>query len=223
MLCVGDKVDVYYVPKKVDKYNLIYSDQNVVVIDKKSGYTSENIFEEICNSFCSARFIHRLDRNTSGLMIFALNDESEKLLLEGFKNHDFIKQYIAVVYGKMPKQKDILTAYLLKDSTTSTVRIFDNKIKDSVMIKTGYEVIKFEDNISTLLVTLYTGKTHQIRAHLAYLGHFIIGDGKYGNNQINKKLGVKSQMLNSYKLTLKFSANSPLNYLNNKTFISKLG
>ena len=151
-------------------------------------------------------------------MIFSLNREAEKELINGFKSHSFVKIYLATVYGKMPKKSDLLTAYLVKDADNSIVKIYDKKVNGSLLIKTGYEVVKEEENTSLLRVRLYTGKTHQIRAHLAHIGHFIIGDGKHGDNEINKKMGKDKQMLSAYELTLIFDDKSCLNYLNNKTF-----
>ena len=221
MLNVGDKVILYYQPQQNAKFSTIYQDENIIVIDKKSGYQAEEIFNEILKIYKDAKFIHRLDRNTDGVMIFALNSIAEKELVFGFKNRTFDKKYKATVYGKMSKTSDLLTAYLLKDSQTSTVKIFDQKVKGSVLIKTGYEVLNTTENTSELLVTLHTGKTHQIRAHLAHIGHFIIGDGKYGDNKINKQFGEKTQKLHAYSITLFFQKESPLFYLNSKTFTTK--
>jgi len=217
-LSVGDKVEIYYNPTPIDKYNALYSDENVIVINKKSGYSSEDVYADILSKNPTAKFIHRLDRNTSGIMIFALNDIAETELLAGFKNRTFEKLYRAQVYGKMEKKSDILTAYLFKDAVKSTVTITDNKVKGSTLIKTGYKVIETGEDTTELEVTLFTGKTHQIRAHLAHIGHFIVGDGKYGNNAFNKLKKAKSQRLCAYKLTLNFADNSPLNYLDKRTF-----
>lgn len=220
-LNVGDKVELYYVPKSIDKYKTVFIDENVLVLDKKSGFTSENVYQTVCESYPTAKFIHRLDRNTAGIMIFALNDIAEQELLKGFKKRLFEKIYTATVFGKMPKKEDVLSAYLLKDSEASLVKIFDKHVKGALPIKTGYKVIKEDALTSLVKVKLYTGKTHQIRAHLAHIGNFIVGDGKYGDNAFNQKMGAKSQMLFASELTLKFNDNSKLFYLNGKTFISK--
>ncbi|MBE7090229.1 MAG: RluA family pseudouridine synthase [Clostridiales bacterium] len=217
MLNVGDKVDIYFKQTATSKYAVIFRDENLLVINKKRGFTSEEVFDEISQKE-ETYFIHRLDRNTDGIMVFALNKVAEEELLLGFKNRTFTKIYRATVYGKMPKKSDILTAFLKKDSEKSEVKIFDKEVLGSVMIKTGYQVEKEDEETSVLSVTLYTGKTHQIRAHLAHVGHFIIGDGKYGDDRINKRLGVKEQQLTAYSLTLSFDDKSPLAYLNKKTF-----
>lgn len=220
-LSIGDVVEIFYTPIKVDKFFEIYKDQNVLVVDKKSGVTSEALYEDLLQTYKDLRFLHRLDRNTAGIMIFAFNQLAEDSILTGFKQRTFDKKYTAQVYG-IPKQKQaILTAYLKKDADNSFVKIFDKNVDGSVMIKTGYEVIKTLEDSSVLLVTLYTGKTHQIRAHLAHIGHFIIGDGKYGNNEINKIFKAKSQRLISSKLTLHFLKDDYLSYLDGRSFESK--
>lgn len=219
-LSAGDWVELYFSPEKSSAYTVIYSDENVIIINKKSGYASESVFNDLCEKE-RVYFIHRLDRNTSGVMVFAKNDKAGKELLSGFKNRLFEKTYTAFVFGKPQKNEEIKTAYLVKDKTNSTVKIFDEKVKSSVPIKTGYKLIDYKDGISKLSVRLYTGKTHQIRAHLAHLGLPIVGDGKYGDNKLNKAVGAKSQKLNADALTFHFKKEDILYYLDGKTFIAE--
>lgn len=218
MLNVGDIVEIYYTAVTVKKFSAIYQDDNILVVNKKSGYTSESLFEDIKNEFETARFIHRLDRNTDGIMIFALNDIAERELLFGFKNRTFDKKYLAHVKGVPTQKQAVLNAYLVKDSDAALVKIFDHQVPNSAQIKTGYKVVDIKGDTSLLEVTLYTGKTHQIRAHLSHIGHPIIGDTKYGDFELNKKLNEKSQKLTAHSLTLCFNESSPLYYLNKKTF-----
>lgn len=217
----GDMVEIFYSPKIEEPISVIYSDENVLIVDKKSGYTSEEIFEYLSKKE-QVYFIHRLDRNTSGVMVFAKNQTAEKELISGFKNRSFIKIYAASVFNKMEKKEDVLTAYLIKDAEKSTVKIYDKKVNGATEIKTGYKVISYDNksNISRLHVRLYTGKTHQIRAHLAFIGHPIVGDGKYGDNKMNKAVKVKSQILNAYSITFNFDKENVLYYLDGKTFYS---
>lgn len=161
---------------------------------------------------------HRLDRNTTGLVLFAKNKEALDILFNKFKNHEIKKFYRALVYG-IPKVKNArLEAFLFKDTKNSIVYISDTLKKGYQKIITSYKVLEeFPNNTSLLDVEIETGKTHQIRAHLAHIGYPIVGDGKYGINSVNKKLGYKYQQLCSYKLQFCFSSNSGiLSYLNNK-------
>lgn len=218
MLNPNDKVEIFYTAIKKQKYTVIFEDDNILVIDKKSGYTSESVFDDIKKAYENAFFIHRLDRNTSGLMIFALSENANKELLFGFKNRTFIKKYLATCVGKPNFKNKVLTAYLVKDSIKSEVKIFDRKVKDSVEIKTGVELVSYSNGESVLSVNLLTGKTHQIRAHLAHIGLPIVGDEKYGDNEYNKKKGIKTQQLKAYYLQLNFEKDSPLSYLSGKSF-----
>ena len=217
-LNVGDVVEIYYTPTENKGYSVVFCDKNVVVINKKGGYASEDVFQSLKKEYSEIYFIHRLDRNTSGLMIFALNEKAEEQLLYGFKNRTFEKYYTATVVGVPKQKKATLTAYLFKDAKNSLVTVTDTKVKGAVPIKTGYEVIDCDDKTSVLRVTLYTGKTHQIRAHLSHIGHPIVGDGKYGDFAFNQSVNAKSQMLSATELVLHFSENSCLSYLDGKVF-----
>ena len=221
-LNVGDRVEIYYSAPKTEKYKIIYQDENITVVDKKAGYLSETVFEEL-KDIKETYFIHRLDRNTAGIMIFAHNKTAEKELIEGFKTRAFIKYYTAIVVGKPPKSEDVAEAYLVKNADAATVKIYDKKVDGAVKIKTGYTVIKTDNETSVLKIRLFTGKTHQIRAHMAFLGCPIVGDGKYGDNDFNKAHGAKSLQLFSDSLTLAFKETDFLYYLNGKTFCRENG
>ncbi|MBQ7373327.1 MAG: RluA family pseudouridine synthase [Clostridia bacterium] len=215
----GDKIEVYYdgVDERADK--IIFKDENILAVYKPSGITSEEFYLLVKSKNQGAGFIHRLDQNTDGIMLFSLNDRAEKELLYGFKHRTFEKFYLAEVYGSPKKVCDQLVAYLKKDAKNSTVKIYDDKSSGGEKIITEYSVLKTNGETSVLEVKLVTGKTHQIRAHLSHEGHFIIGDGKYGDERINRKFHAKKQRLTAYKLILKFDEKSPLYYLNEKQFV----
>ena len=203
-------------------FSIVYEDDFILVADKPINLevTGENSLTTLLeNNYSFIKPCHRLDRNTTGLVLFAKSQEALDILLDKFKHHEIEKHYLATVYGILPKKQDRLEAYLFKDNKKSLVYISDTPKKGYQKIITSYKVVKEnkKDNTSVLDVNLETGRTHQIRAHLAHIGFPIIGDGKYGKNDINKKFKQKTQLLESY--SLKFTFTSPsgiLDYLNNK-------
>lgn len=207
--------------------NIVFEDENILIINKPVSLevTGENSLTSIVHAkYATSNFLpmpcHRLDRNTTGLVLFAKNEQALNILLDKFKNHEIRKKYLALVYD-IPKQKQSrLEAYLFKDTKKSLVYISDTFKTGYLKIITSYSVIEeHSDNSSLLEVEIETGRTHQIRAHLAHIGHPIIGDGKYGTNSINKQFGHKFQQLKAYKLQFNFKTDSGiLDYLNGKIF-----
>ena len=217
-IIANDEISVYAEITDERAEKTIYEDENVLVSIKPKGITSEDFYGLIKKKRENARFIHRLDRNTDGIMIFALNDTAEKELLKGFKDRTFKKYYITKAAGTFDKKEGTLVAYLIKNAEKAEVKIFDEPKKGSEKIITKYKVLCEGDGFSILEIELVTGKTHQIRAHLSHVRHPIIGDGKYGYKSINDKFKEKSQVLTAYKTQLFFDKESPLSYLSGKTF-----
>ncbi len=175
---------------------------------------SEAIFASL-KTEGDVRFLHRLDRNTEGLIAFAVGEEAEREFLACFRERRVEKIYLARVFGTMPAAHGVLSAYLEKDAAGARVRV--NERGRGERIETEYEVLAAGE-ISLLRIRLHTGKTHQIRAHLAYLGHPVVGDMKYGDAAKNRALHRTRQCLVAKELC--FDAAGPLAYLKGKRFVS---
>ena len=156
---------------------------------------------------------NRIDRNTGGIVIGAKNSQALKIMNDKIKAREIEKYYLTVVHGKMSKKSELLSAYLTKNEKKNMVTVTDYQAPNSKKIITEYTVLDYYPDASLLEVKLHTGRTHQIRAHLAHIGHPLYGDGKYGNEK-----GRYRQALYSYKLHFNFSDENILSYLNHKTF-----
>ncbi len=197
-----NKIKIVY---ENDDLLIVYKPDNLSVTDNsRDKYTLTSILKKEFGD--NIEPCHRIDRNTKGLVLFSKTEETHKQILEMFKNGKIEKHYLAKVYGIPKKRHAILEAYLFKDSKKSMVYISDVPKKGYQKIITEYTIVTADNklNISTLDIILHTGKTHQIRAHLAHIGHPILGDGKYGINKINKQFGYKTQELYSYSLKGEF-------------------
>lgn len=217
VLTAGDVVTVFYEQKQMAKhYNLVFIDDNVIAVDKFDNIETINskgdsLYDELKAEYGEIYAIHRLDRRTSGLVIFARNRVAENELLTAFKNRLLDKKYHAIVKGQFNSSHAILKNYCVKDAKNSIVKVIDKPTPNAVEIITEYKVIKTIGSNSLVEITLHTGRTHQIRAHMAYIGHQVIGDGKYGVADRKDRLRLASVSL---KFDLPKDYN--LNYLNNQ-------
>ncbi len=229
----GDEVEIFIIDEllmgksaeyKIDKKRIIFEDDNVLIYNKPQEIEVQKSKNELgLEDFLKKEYnfikaCHRLDRNTSGLVIFAKNKEAEEEIIKLIKEKKINKFYKALVYG-IPKNKvTTLKAYLFKDSKKSSVIISDVPKKGYQEIITRYKILEEDkkNNTALLEVELITGRTHQIRAHLAHIGYPIIGDGKYGINKVNKEFGKKYQELEAFKLVFLDTIEGALDYLAGK-------
>ncbi len=239
----GREADTVAIQRIRPRINPLYEDENILLLHKPAGvsvhedegnrnnnlitHVKAYLFEkgeydpENEQSFAPA-LANRIDRNTSGIVIAAKNAESLRILNERIRDRELDKRYLAVLHGIPEAQEATLRAYLKKNADENIVRVRDREWDGSKEILTRYRLLSTVSSplpLSLAEVTLLTGRTHQIRAHMAHIGHPLLGDGKYGENREDRRLGYAYQALAAYRLTFRFESDAgPLQYLNGHTF-----
>lgn len=218
-------------PQEKPLPEIVFEDEHVLLINKPQGLQSQNEDTPLQGDSALTRVLsylqsrgektdrvhlcHRLDVQTGGLLLFAKDDEAFESAMQAFSARTFRKFYTCRVKGCPAKREAVLRAWLRKDAQISRVSVTDYPARGALEIMTGYRVLEPAQN-ALLEVELMTGRTHQIRAHLAHIGHPILGDDKYGDRMLNRKLGLKRQQLWATRLV--FEAEGALSYLNGRSF-----
>ena len=190
---------------------LVYEDDDILVVNKPAGVevdgpADDTLLKRVCATLAGrggpsqAMLCHRLDAGTSGLILLARNAAAEQFLTEAIRQRQIQKRYLCVTFGRPQPPAALLHDYLSKDAERGVVRILSAPAPGAKEILTGYETLAVSGRLALLQVDLITGRTHQIRAHLAHIGCPILGDSKYGNNAANRELHFKYQALCAWEL-----------------------
>lgn len=255
ILCEGDEIQLFIKEEFFDspekdvgalfsikpKLNIVYEDENVMLLNKRPGVlvheddsAGENTLVMHIKAYLAQKgeydpneeqsfapaLCNRIDRNTGGIVIAAKNAEALRIMNEKIKNNMLTKTYVCLVHGVPSPRQATLHAYLRKNSKDNMVEVRDEAFSGAKEIITAYKVLKaYGADRALLEIDLVTGRTHQIRAQMAHIGHSLVGDGKYGKNRADKTEGYKYQALYAYKLYFKsVSEDNLLSYLEGKTF-----
>ena len=212
----GDTITVSFedeekiLPEKID-FNVVYEDEYLAIISKpqdlvvhpgagnKSGTLVNGLlykFKNLSNPVDEDRpgIVHRLDKDTSGLMIIAKKDKAYYKLVEMFKNHEIEKHYLAIVHGNIYEDFHVEAPIGRDPNNRIKMKVIEENSKKA---STSFHVLKNFDKFTLLDVTLHTGRTHQIRVHLSYVNHPVVGDETYG---IKNNYKINKQLLHAYKL-----------------------
>lgn len=251
ILSFGDEISIYIKDEQLEDFakkavvesnnqianNIVYEDKNILIVNKPRGVLTQpdssneiSLDKMVCEYYAKdinegvfkPGPVHRLDRNTSGLIVFGKNVESLQYLSEVFKNHELVaKHYLALVVGDV-ENGGLIDKSLYK-SSNNTVYVSDKE--EAKPAKTIYNVLERFGDYTLVDLILLTGRSHQIRVHMASVGHPVVGDEKYGDFKVNKmfydKYKLKNQFLHAYELCFG-EVEEPIRYLRNTNFTADL-
>ena len=222
------------------RLDIVYEDENILLADKKPGVLCHSASEwswdtlisniqaylrqtgewdpKAENAFTPA-LCNRIDRNTGGIVIAAKTAEALRILNDKIKDREMEKRYLCIVHGRPKPPEGLIENYLRRDEKRKQVTLHRTRVPGAKTARTRYRTLTSHGRLSLVECELLTGRTHQIRAHMASIGCPLLGDGKYGTNELNRPYGETGQALYAYSLTFRFAQDAgALQYLNGKTF-----
>ncbi|MGI6181991.1 MAG: RluA family pseudouridine synthase [Agathobaculum sp.] len=222
------------------RLHIVYQDAHILLADKSPGmvvhadekgdsdtliahiqaylYQSGQWDPEDAASFAPA-LCNRIDRNTGGIVIAAKTAEALRILNDKIKGRELEKRYLCAVHGRPQPSAGLIENFLRRDEQRKQVTLHQTRVPGSKTARTRYRTLATQNGLSLVECELLTGRTHQIRAHMASIGCPLLGDGKYGRAELDRPYGEKGQALYAYSLTFRFSEPAGvLAYLNGRTF-----
>ena len=229
-----------YLKVGTPRLDVVYEDENILLADKKPGVLCHSAGEWDYNTLIAniqayayqkgewrpreenafaPALCNRIDRNTGGIVIAAKNAEALRIMNEKIKEREIEKYYLCVVRGRPKPAEGALRGYIFKDAAKNRVYVRSKPEPGAKEAVTYYKTLASANGLSLVECRLGTGRTHQIRAQMSAAGWPLLGDGKYGSDRENKKLGEDGQLLYSYRLEFAFKTDAgALNYLNGRSF-----
>ena len=220
--------------------DIVYEDENLMLLNKRPGLLCHADEHEKVNTLIThvqaylyqkrawnprdehafaPALCNRIDRNTGGIVMAAKNAETLRILNQKIRDREIAKLYLAVIHGRMTPPSGKLEGFLLKDEAKKQVTVHARPVPGGRTAATLYRTLRVSGGLSLVECELLTGRTHQIRAQFADAGCPLLGDGKYGRGDVNRRYGETRQALYSYKLSFPFPTDAGLlEYLRGRTF-----